>query len=523
MDEKERISIRQKLKDDFVHYASRCLQIRSKSGEIKPLILNTAQKHIHKIVENQKLATGKVRVIILKGRQQGCSTLIEGRFYWMVTHHKGMRAFILTHDIEATNNLFDMAKRYHDNCPEVVKPKTQASNAKELIFGELDSGYKLGTAGNKSVGRSSTVQLLHASEAAFWPHADEHAKGLLQAVPSECNTEIFIESTANGIGGYFHEQWQLAEAGLNDFIPIFIPWFWQEEYRKKIAGDFAPDEYELELMRIHRLTGEQLAWRRIKIVELSAGGADGSKAFMQEYPCSSVEAFQTTGEDTFIAPAIVMSARNNHYEPVGNIVLGVDPARYGDDRTSIIRRCGRVAYNIQSYTKKDTMQVVGIVYQIIKDENPSKVCVDVAGLGAGVFDRLSELMGDNNDILIPVNGGNTPINQKLYYNKRAEMWGEMRQWLANGAEIPDIDSLHADLCGLKYKVDSNSRFVLERKEEMKKRGIRSPDEADALALTFALPFTALGETPKQHYQQIAKSLMYGYNQIDRARKNAYRK
>ena len=108
MDENEK-RIRTKLRDDFVHYAKKCLKIRTKSHGIQPFILNKAQMYIHQLVEQQKRETGRVRVIIVKGRQQGCSTYTEGRFFWIVTHQFGMRAFILTHDNDATSNLFEMA------------------------------------------------------------------------------------------------------------------------------------------------------------------------------------------------------------------------------------------------------------------------------------------------------------------------------------------------------------------------------------------------------------------------------
>jgi len=185
--EKE-LTIRRLLRDDFEHYASKCLSIRTKSGKIEHLVLNQAQRYIHARIEEQRQKTGKVRAIVLKGRQQGCSTYVEGRFYWRVTHSKGVRAFILTHEEEATANLFELAKRYHDNCPQVVKPNTGASSAKELNFDKLDSGYKVGTAGNKAVGRSSTVQLFHGSEVGFWPNAQQHAAGILQAIPDEQGT-----------------------------------------------------------------------------------------------------------------------------------------------------------------------------------------------------------------------------------------------------------------------------------------------------------------------------------------------
>lgn len=520
MDETEK-KIRKRLRDDFVHYSNKCLKIRTKFNGIQPFILNKAQMYIHEIVEKQRKETGKVRVIIVKGRQQGCSTYIEGRFYWLVTHHFGLRAFILTHDATATNNLFEMAQRYHEYCPAILRPTVEASNAKELVFSGLDSGYKLGTAGNKAVGRSSTIQLLHGSEVAYWPNASEHSKGILQAVPSGSGTEIFIESTANGQGNYFHEQWQLAERGLSDFIPIFIPWFWDNDYVKNPPEDFILTDEEEELIRFYNLSYAQLTWRRQKIMEFSSKGMDGLKSFHQEYPCTSSEAFQISGEDSFILPETVMLARKTKMEEEhGNLLIGVDPARFGDDRTSIIRRRGRKVYEIESYVKKNTMEVVGIVNNIIVKENPVRVFIDVGGLGAGVFDRLSEL--GHRNIIYDVNGGSTPLDQKKYSNKRAEMWGLMKEWLlSTPCEIPDSDTLHSDLCGVRYSFDSNSRLILEKKELMKKRGLRSPDEGDALALTFALPDIALVQTKKKENKETAQSMANSFNNLDRLKKKAY--
>ena len=171
MNNPNNIDIRKRLKNDFVHYASKCLKIRSKSGAIEPFILNKAQSYIHDQLECQKGETGKVRALILKGRQQGVSTLIGARFYHKVSHSFGIQAFILTHALDATQNLYKMAQRYYENTPTPVKPEATTSNSKELIFGLLDSGYKLGTAENKAVGRSATIQLLHGSEIAFWNNA----------------------------------------------------------------------------------------------------------------------------------------------------------------------------------------------------------------------------------------------------------------------------------------------------------------------------------------------------------------
>ena len=229
---------RKRLMQDFPFYAKNCLNIRTKDEGLKPFQLNKAQLYIHNKLEDQKKSTGKVRAIVLKGRQQGCSTYVEGRFMWKTTHNQGVKAYILTHEDDASQNLFNMAKRYFEHLPEFVKPQTSAANAKELHFNLLDSGYQVGTAGNKSVGRSQTNQYFHGSEVAFWPNAADHAKGILQTIPDSNDTEVIYESTANGVGNFFHQQWKMAERRESEFISIFVPWFWQDEYVKEIPKDF---------------------------------------------------------------------------------------------------------------------------------------------------------------------------------------------------------------------------------------------------------------------------------------------
>lgn len=489
----EELKIRQRLKDDFRHYAAKCLKIRTKAGGVLPFALNAAQLYIHDRVEEQRAKTGKVRAIILKGRQQGCSTYVEGRFYWRVTHSKGVKAFILTHDDDATNNLFDIAKRYHENCPEVVKPSTGAANAKELYFAGIDSGYKVGTAGNRAVGRSSTVQMFHGSEVAFWPHAQEHAAGVMQAIPNEPGTEVFLESTANGIGNYYHQQWQAAESGQSDFIAIFVPWYWQPEYSKDVPEGFTLEDDDREYMEVYGLNMRQMAWRRSKIVELK-----DPILFKQEYPATAAEAFQVSGLDPLIKPLQVMSARKCvHDDEHGAKVLGVDPARFGDDRTAICFRQGRKVHWIRSYSKKDTMEVAGLVKTTMDEIGVDKVFIDVGGLGAGVYDRLCEIADKRK--LVSVNFGESPIDASKYGNKRAEMWGLMRDWFSSPpVSVPDDDELHADITQTRYRYDSNGRLMLEKKEEMKKRGLRSPDKGDSLAITFAEPVTTQATEHKRY-------------------------
>lgn len=507
-------AIRQRLKDDLPHYASKCLKIRTKLGQIGPLALNRAQLFIHTRLEEQRGKIGRVRALILKGRQQGCSTYVGGRYYHWATHHKGVRVFILTHEDAATQNLFEMVERYHEKCPDLVKPSTGTANAKELNFDRLDSGYKVGTAGTKGVGRSSTIQLFHGSEVGFWPHAETHAAGILQAVPDVPDSEIILESTANGIGNFFHQKWRDAENGVGDFIAIFVPWFWQEEYRRQPPPDFHLDAEEAEYADQYQLDGEQMAWRRNKIAELK-----DAVLFKQEYPANAAEAFQMSGHDSYIPPALVARARKAACEPSGPLVIGFDPAWKGGDRHSMCWRRGRVVLKVESRVGLDTMQSAGWLKQVIDRDAPARVFVDVGGVGAGVYDRACE-MGYKR-IVRPINFGSSPFEPPPLddagkprggpLNRRAEMWMNCKEWLEDpaGAAIPDSDSLQADLCGPSYKYDSNTRLQLESKEDMRRRDVLSPDEGDALCLTFAEPVDP-DEDPELEERERVERRMNGY-------------
>lgn len=493
MDAKER-AIRQRLKSDFPHYAERCLKIRTKSGKIAPLILNRAQRHVHDSLEAQRARTGKVRALLLKARQQGFSTYIGGRFYHRTSHARGIQAFILTHEQDATDNLFGMTERYHQHCPELVRPHTGASNAKELSFDKLDSGYSIGTAGSKAVGRSKTTQLFHGSEVAFWPNAPDHFAGVVQTIPDLPDTEIILESTGNGLGGEFHERWQQAEAGIGDYIAIFVPWFWSDEYRRPVPEGFVLDEDETEHAELHGLDLEQMVWRRAKIAELK-----DPLLFKQEYPATAAEAFQSTGHDSFIKPDAVLKARKASLVGRGPLVGGADPARFGDDRFSIAWRRGRVVEEIQSKSKLDIIAGAHWIKAEIDERKPKKVFVDVGGLGVGTVDVLHSWGAPYDKIVVAVNFGSEPRQPPKKdkdgkpmagcRNRRAEMWSDSKDWLADegGASLPDRDSIQADACGPGYKYDINQRLLLESKEDMRRRGIRSPDEWDAVVLTFAEP------------------------------------
>jgi len=484
--------IRKRLRDDFPHYAEKALTIRAKKAlslgghkkKLVPFRLNKAQVYLHNRFEEIKLAEGRLRVLLLKGRQQGTSTLVGARFFHITTHNSGIKTFILTHRDDATANLFRMTKRFQDYLPQLIKPSTSYSNRKELVFDKLDSSYALGTAGSGDVGRSDTIDLLHGSEVAFWKNTEDIKTGVFQA--AEAAQEIILESTANGLGNMFFEMWQDAEAGLSDYTAIFIPWFWQDEYRREVPPDFELEPEEAEYKELYGLDLEQIAWRRFKIVDLK-----DPVLFKQEYPACAAEAFQTTGVDSFIKPEPVIRARKaRNIRQSGAHIIGVDPAR-GGDRTALIHQQGLVAWGLESWKTPDTTSITGRVNELMSNDSDyvDRLFIDVGGLGGPLYDVWKNMPWGKR--VTPVNFGSTDCyNKERYKNRKAEMYGEARDWLENPVEqcsIPDSDSLQADCCAAGYKYDNQQRIQIESKDSLKDRGVRSNDEAEALFLTFAMP------------------------------------
>lgn len=482
-DTSERARLMRPFLESFEYYAPRALRIREKSGVVNPLRLNRAQKYLHAKIEEQLKATGKVRALGLKGRQQGFSTYVEARYYHKTSLAFGKRAVILTHQQASTEVLFEMTKRYHDNCPDVLRPRTGAASAKELHFEDLDSGYLVATAGSKAVGRGwGGVQYFHGSEVAFWDNAEDHVAGIGQAVPNAPGTEVIYESTANGVGNLFHSMWQEAERGKSEFQAIFVPWFWQDEYRLLPAPGFVLNAEEAEYAQLYDLDLPQMMWRRVKLRDEFRGDVS---LFNQEYPATPGLAFQRVAGDPLIPSVLVARARRaRDLSIAGARIMGVDPAEYGDDDTVITCRQGRVVSPQNRLHGKSQIEIANTVAKVAEAwGNVDAIMVDVGGgYGSTVVDLLIEWGFP----AYRVNFGERAIEEERFLNRRAEMWGEMKAWLEDSpCMIPDDDVLESELVSPQYSYDSSRRLVLESKESMKKRGLKSPDGADSLALTFA--------------------------------------
>jgi hypothetical protein len=195
--------------------------------------------------------------------------------------------------------------------------------------------------------------------------------------------------------------------------------------------------------------------------------------------------FPSAGDDQFISPMIVADAaeRPRYKDITAPIVIGVDPARGGSDSTVIAVRQGRDIIAIHRYQGEDTMTIVGRVIDAIEEYKPTLVVLDEGGLGYGILDRLHE---QRYKVVRGVNFGWKAKNPIMYGNKRAELWGAMKDWLRT-ASIPNDRGLKVDLTGPTIKPNSSGTIFLEGKKEMKSRGLASPDAADAIAVTFAFP------------------------------------
>ena len=287
-----------------------CLKIQDKAGQLVPFILNKAQQMLYDEVLRQKELGQPIRIIVLKARQLGFSTLVAGLFYHRTgTFYRNINTAIIAHKADASTNIFNKMKLFYDMLDPFLQMMRKNSNAKELIFENpttspqekrmrpgLRSKIMIETAVDKNALRSATVHNLHMSEIAFWPYPRETYTSAMQAVPTHPKTCVIIESTANGVGNFFYDLWQRAKRGESEFTPLFFPWFLEDEYKMPVPDDFQLTEEEKELKEEFDLSDEQIVWRRW-CIQANCGG--DIEMFKQEYPCTDTEAFIASGRPVF--------------------------------------------------------------------------------------------------------------------------------------------------------------------------------------------------------------------------------
>lgn len=245
-----------------------------------------------------------IRIIVLKARQLGISTLVEAFIFWLCYTRSQRKAVIIAHEQKASENLYSMFKRYHKNMPLELQHTTEHSNMKKLSFAKMESEVLVYTAGTgDNTGRSDTNQILHISELAFWDNAEVTLNALVKTVAYLPGTVIIKESTANGLSGQFYNDWKRAKAGKGNYIPLFFAWFQNPEYSMPFDSEAQKDAFKLsltenekQLMKTYKVNLEQLNWRR-NAIEDECGGDES--LFFQEYPSNDIECFLTTGRPVF--------------------------------------------------------------------------------------------------------------------------------------------------------------------------------------------------------------------------------
>ena len=267
-----------------VFLAGALLKVRTRTGAFAPLQPNRAQKEFER-------RRGRAN-IVLKARQMGISTWVAGRFFLKTVTQPGTLSVQVAHTQEAAEEIFRVVRRFHSELPEELREgvlRTSRANARSLVFPELDSEYRVETAGDPNAGRGLTVQNLHCSEVARWPgDARATLAGLLATMPAE-RGEVVLESTAQGAHGCFYEEWMGAEA--NGWVRHFFPWWWEASYRLD-AGEDAESEEERALVSKHGLTREQIAFRRRLQRQFGV-------LARQEYPESADDCFLASGSCVF--------------------------------------------------------------------------------------------------------------------------------------------------------------------------------------------------------------------------------
>ena len=297
-------------------YCESLLVIRDKRQKLVPLRFNEAQDNLYAVIRQQAALGKPIRIIILKGRQEGISTVTEALMFQDAATRPNVKTLIVAHNSDATSNLFKMNKLFYDCLPRRMQPMRKNSNAKELAFENptrdqkakarrpgLRSAIRCQTAGGGGVGRSETLTNVHISEYAFWPK-DKAALllGIMQSVPDDPNTMVVIESTANGYD-HFKELWDGAVSGENAWIPVFLPWYLEKGYRKAVPPGTEWTEEEEALRRDFGLDDEQLQWRRW-CIKTNCGNS--VEKFRQEYPNTPAEAFLLSGTPFFDNQALAV-------------------------------------------------------------------------------------------------------------------------------------------------------------------------------------------------------------------------
>lgn len=269
-----------------------CLIQPKEGGKLIPLIPKPAQLKLLEAMMDFAAAGKPVRIIVLKARKEGISSLMQAWNYFYTKECPQIGAATVAHEQKATRDIFRITRRIHENDPTKIN-RTSAKNRRELIY-RHDSQFVTMTAAGLFAGSGSTTHSLHLSEVSKYSgNVQDTLMSLRGSVPGNASTVVVLESSANRTvqGKEFEEEWRAAVSGTSGYLPLFISWLEDPDYQHPIpkGGLGGLSDYELEYVNKFGATEAQIAWYRYKMRDDFRGNRS---AMMQEYPTTPEEAFR---------------------------------------------------------------------------------------------------------------------------------------------------------------------------------------------------------------------------------------
>lgn len=403
------------------------------------------------------VARGERRISVRAGHGVGKSTACSWALIWfMLTRYPQKSVLTAPTAGQLFDALFSEVKRWINALPEVIKTNIEVFSDRIVHKSSPESSFM--SARTSSADRPEALAGVHSEnvllicdEASAIPEAVfESAAG---SMSGHSATTILIGNPTRNTGMFFKTHHQLR----SDWYTMHVSC----QDNPLVSQDF--------INQIKATYGENSNAYRVRVLG----------------------EFSLREDDVLIAAELVDAAMNRDLvlDPKEQIIYGVDVARFGDDRTVVVKRQGEIVTEIKTWSNADTMETVGKIIHEAKVDKPSEICVDSIGLGAGVADRLREQGYNVRDVNVSESSALNPQAARL----RDELWLAARDWLnARACKLPKSEDLRAELCSPTYTFTSNGKIKVESKGELKKRGLRSPDLADALCLTFASTAASVG-------------------------------
>jgi len=392
--------------------------------------------------------------------------------------------------------LFIMSTRPH--CKGVVTANT-SEQLKTKTWAELGKWKKRCITGHWFTYNNGkgNMNLYHPDYAESWrvdaQTCREENSEAFAGLHAATSTPFYLYDEASAVPDKI---WEVSEGGMTDGEPM---WFAFGNPTRN-SGRFRECFRKFKAWKLFQIDSRKAKMTNKSLLDkwVSMYGEDSDFVRVRVrgvFPRAGSTQF-ISGEDVFNAAQRTIP--EEVYDSMPNI-LGVDVARFGDDQTVLAHRQGRKLHSLDKYRGLSTVQVANLIIKKHSEEKFDAIFVDGAGVGGGVVDQLVSL--GYGSIVHEVNGGCSPFDEDKYLNKRAEMWDETKHWLAH-ADIPDDPELYEDFTEIQFKFTNKQQIQLESKPDMKKRGVSSPDCADAVTLTFAEPVNPLSKPRRSKKKKI---------------------